>query len=294
MKNITIAILSALFISLSLVSCTTEEVWEPEAKSQAYFNALYLVNREVIYNLDYLFESSILIDALQNDGDVDKIMSRYFSSNSSTRVDYSEKDNHIIIICGHESDWFKKLDIATGGKLLTVEGAQWTVNGTYRRVWESEMQPEQESFSFDVVNMGDKFSMIGTQVSNAVGQYYFTFSDIDLVFTTKSVIIHDEASGDGNPDDRPMNQYILNGKITTTTPDEKDGIPYVPKYRSTTLANVKGGNPYEYYLGEPIFIGQFFTSGKQSGTFGQSKGVESFEVDYNTYKAILDGTTYSL
>jgi len=278
-----------VFLSVSVFSsCTSEEVWDPESKAQAYFTALYLVNREVVYNLDYLFEASALLDAVQNDGDDDKIMSRYFSREDRTEVSYSLPDNTIKIIVGH-----KTLDIQTGGHLLTVSGATWTVDGSIQRIWESKTQPEQEPFSFTVTNTGNGYTLMGLQVSNYLREFYFTYSDLDLVFTTSPTVIHDQVSGDGQPDDRPMNIYTFNGSISTRTPDSGDEVYDIPKLRVSTLRDVKGGNPYEYYQGEPIFIGQFFLSGKVIATFGHTGQADSFEADYSKWQATLNGTTYS-
>lgn len=285
MRHFTIILLALVLV----LSCNTEEIWDQESKAQAYFSALFIVNREVVYNLDYLYEASTLMDAVQNNGDVETIMSRYFSMQDRISISYSPSDNSVKIDAGN-----KTLDIITGGKLLTASGAKWTVNGIYRRVWESKAQPESEPFTFTVENIGNRYLIKGQQVSNYLWEYYYTFSDLDLAFTTTPTIVHDEVSGDGHPDDRPMNIYIFNGTISTRTPDSDDGVASVPKFRFSTLQNVKGSNPYEYYQGEPIFIGKFFLSGKETATFGESNNADCFEADYSLYQAKLNGITYSL
>ncbi len=78
---------------------------------------------------------------------------------------------------------------------------------------------------------------------------------------------------------------ITGGKLLTAS---------VPKFGFSTLQNVKGSNPYEYYQGEPIFIGKFFLSGKETATFGESNNADCFEADYSLYQAKLNGITYSL
>ena len=180
MRHFTIILLALVLV----LSCTPEEIWDQESKAQAYFSALFIVNREVVYNLDYMYEASTLMDAVQNNGDVETIMSRYFSMQDRISISYSPSDNSVKIDAGN-----KTLDIITGGKLLTAS---------------------------------------------------------------------------------------------------------VPKFRFSTLQNVKGSNPYEYYQGEPIFIGKFFLSGKETATFGESNNADCFEADYSLYQAKLNGITYSL
>ena len=233
-----------------------------------------VVCRQMVDQLDYLFQASAYRDSLLRGSDTEIVIQRQFLNSSYL---FNEKGEICWWYDGNENS------ITHNDISLYEDGAEWTVSSYKWRFWDAPNQPEDVESQWTVRRENGVYTLSGGTIHNGLWEECFTLTEItDLQFTIGRVQVMTMYFKDDNIIFVPKStrRYCFNGDIDITVIKNKEGIPN-PNIK-ISLEELNGYNAKEYLDGIPIYTAGFtyFTSGKiNAGVFDDQEPLH-FEVAY--------------
>ena len=255
----------------TLTSCESETVyeWDDESRINEYVNWIDgVVCRQMVDNLDFLFQASAYRDSLLCGGDTEAVIKRQFSNPNLHPPMYNEVGE----IC-----WFETAAehyITHNGISLDEDGAVWIAFGKMQRSWDAYEQPAEEYCQWSVSRENDIYTLSGGMIHNGLFNEFFTMSNfLDLNFTTSIAEVMVTTDFDNNIQEvKQTLRYHFDGDLMAVAAGREDYDRLQRPDVVMTLDGVAGHNVKEYIEGVPVFGGApYFTEGVLSATLANGK-----------------------
>lgn len=278
MKRSLIFLLSLLlFVGCSKddVAKSPDENIEKNRRIEHYANWVdNIVLRQMVDNLDYLFQASAHRDSLLSGGDTEVVIKRQFS-NPNLRPPQFNEDGEIC-------QWYYVGEniITHNGISIDKDGAEWTVHSYAQRFWYAPSQPEQVDCQWTVSRNDGVYTLSGGMIHNGLWEEFFTQTEItNLQFTTSRVAVRMFPYGEGVKHTRC---YSFDGDVDITKVINNGNTPN-PNIKITLNAlNGYNSKPYNR-RGDPVFLPNsvYFTSGAISASVYDDQEPLHFAVDFS-------------
>lgn len=278
MKKHLLAMICATAVALpTLTSCEseTEYVWDEASRISAYVNWVDgTICRQVVDNLDYLFQASAYRDSLLCGGGTEAVIKRQFSNPHIKPPHFDDNGE----ICCFES--IALHTIIHNGISLEEDGAVWSAYGRMERFWEATQQPIEEYCQWTVSRENGVYTLSGGMIHNGLWQEFFTMSNfLGLNFTTSIAEVNITTDFDNNIHEvKQTLRYCFDGILMAVgagrVDDDNEPRPEV----SVLLEGVTGHNSKEYIEGIPVHGAPYFNEGTLSAVFS------------NDWKVVIDYT----
>ncbi len=279
MKKHFLRIVCGAMVALStLTSCESESeyIWDEESRISEYVNWIDgVICRQMVDNLDFLFQASAYRDSLLCGGDTEAVIKRQFSNPHLK----PPKVNELGEIC-----WFETTAehyITHNGISLEEDGAVWVVYGRMERHWEATQQPAEEYCQWAVSRENGTYTLSGGMIHNGTFQEFFTMSNfLELGFTTSIAEVMVTTDFDNNIQEiKQTLRYCFDGVLMAVGAGWDDWDKEPRPDVSILLEGVTGHNTKEYINGIPVFgSAPYFNEGTLSAVFS------------NDWKVVIDYT----
>lgn len=261
-----------LLLSLSLfVGCSKDATENPEKDTEKrerierYASWIdNIVLRQMVDQLDYLFQASAYRDSLLYGGDTEVVIKRQFSNSSLLPPQFNEN--------GEIYRWqsFGTHTITHNGISLEKDGSEWTVNSSIHNFGGSGEIETQWSVS----RKDGVYTLSGTIPHNGLYEFFITLNEmLDLQFTTAPVSVRMSPYGAGV---KRTLRYCFDGDIEITQ-KKTPSTNMVVK-----LESLNGYNSKPYINGIPVFLPNriYFTAGVINASVYDDQEPLHFAVDF--------------
>ena len=278
MKKSFFAVVSLVLVALT--SCESEMVYEWDEKSRIseYVNWIDgVVCRQMVDNLDFLFQASAYRDSLLCGGDTEAVIKRQFSNPNLMPPQFNEVGE----ISGFKTT--AEHFISHNGISLEEDGSVWVALGKMQRSWEAYEQPAEEYCQWSVRRENGVYTLTGGMIHNGVYQEFFTMSNfLGLNFTTSITEVLVTTDFDNNRQEvKQTLRYHFNGDLMAVAAGWEDYDRLQRPDAMITLEGVAGHNAKEYIEGTPVFGAPYFTEGALSATLANGKATSwRIVIDY--------------
>ena len=271
---------------LCFVGCSeeVEYVWDEKSRINEYSNWIDdTICRNIVDNLDFMFQASAYRDSLRNGGDVNAVVERQFS-NPHLRPPMV---NELGEICWFESN--AEHYILHNGVSLDEDGALWRAYGRMDRFWEDVyQQPLVEYCEWFVSRENGVYTLSGGMIHNGLWNKFFTMSNfVNLNFTTSIAEVDMWTDGE-NPVHKKKQtlRYCFNGDVYAVAAGkvDHDMLPRPDVY--INLDGVTGHNAKEYIGGIPVFGVPYFDEGITTAAL--SNGANSWRIVIDYAQGVVD------
>lgn len=278
MKKSFFAVVSLVLVALT--SCESEMVYEWDEKSRIseYVNWIDgVVCRQMVDNLDFIFQASAYRDSLLCGGDTEAVIKRQFSNPNLMPPQFNEVG---------EISGFKTAAehfISHNGISLEEDGSVWVALGKMQRSWDAYEQPAEEYCQWSVRRENGVYTLTGGMIHNGVYQEFFTMSNfLGLNFTTSIAEVLVTTDFDNNRQEvKQTLRYHFNGDLMAVAAGWEDYDRLQRPDAMITLEGVAGHNAKEYIEGTPVFGAPYFTEGALSATLANGKATSwRIVIDY--------------
>lgn len=269
-----------LMLSLSLfVGCSKDTTENPEKDTEKrerierYASWIdNIVLRQMVDQLDYLFQASAYRDSLLYGGDTEVVIKRQFSNPNLRPPQYNEN--------GEIYQWYGNgtHTITHNGISLEKDGSEWSVNSCMQRFWYAPLQPEEVACQWIVRRNNDVYTLSGGMIHNGFLEEFFTLTEIsDLQFTTAPVSVSMSPYATGV---KRTLRYCFDGDIEITQKKEIENTPNTNMV--VKLESLNGYNSKPYSNGEPVFLPNriYFTAGVINASVYDDQEPLHFAVDF--------------
>lgn len=261
----------ALLSALSLVGCESEPEyeWEENSRINEYVSWIEgTICRQMVDNLDFLFQASAYRDSLLCGGDTAAVIKRQFSNPHLEPPMVNELGE----IC-----WFQTAAehyITHNGISLDEDGSLWIVYGKMQRFWDAHQQPAEEYCQWAVSRENGVYTLSGGMIHNGNQEEFFTMSNFfDLKFTTSIAEVLVTTDFENNIQEiKQTLRYCFDGDIMAVSAGKIDYDRQPRPDVVMTLDGVTGHNAKEYINGIPVFGAPYFNEGELVATLGSDEG----------------------
>lgn len=261
----------ALLSALSLVGCESEPEyeWEENSRINEYVSWIEgTICRQMVDNLDFLFQASAYRDSLLCGGDTAAVIKRQFSNPHLKPPMVNELGE----IC-----WFQTAAehyITHNGISLDEDGSQWIAYGKMQRFWDAHQQPAEEYCQWAVSRENGVYTLSGGMIHNGNQEEFFTMSNFfDLKFTTSIAEVLVTTDFENNIQETKQTlRYCFDGDIMAVSAGQIDYDRQPRPDVVMTLDGVTGHNAKEYINGIPVFGAPYFNEGALVATLGSDEG----------------------
>lgn len=217
------------------------------------------VCRQMVDQLDYLFQASAYRDSLLHGSDTEIVMKRQFSNPNIQPPQFNEKGEI------YKWHYVSENTISHNGISLYEDGAKWTVNSSTERFWHAPNQPEKIETQWTVRRENGIYTLSGGMIHNGLWEEYFTLTEFsDLQFTIGRVVVKTIFYQDNTYITEPKStlRYCFDGDIDITKVENVENTTNT--IIEISLEELNGYNAKEYLDYEPIFTAdlKYFKSGK--------------------------------
>lgn len=279
-------IILAVIGVLSFVGCSdeVEYIWDEESRINEYANWIDdTICRNVVDNLDFMFQTSAYRDSLRNGGDVNAVIERQFSNPHFAPPMVNELGE----ICWFASN--AEHYIQHNGVSLDEDGALWRAYGRMERFWDGVyQQPLVEYCEWFVSRENGVYTLSGGMIHNGLWNKFFTMSNfVNLKFTTSIAEVDIWTDGE-NPVHKKKQtlRYCFNGDIYAVAAGETDPDKRPRPDIYIFLDGVTGHNAKEYIGGIPVFGAPYFDEGRTTATL--SNGTNSWRIVIDYTQGVVD------
>lgn len=261
-----------LLLSLSLfVGCSKDATENPEKDTEKrerierYASWIdNIVLRQMVDQLDYLFQASAYRDSLLYGGDTEVVIKRQFSNSNLRPPQYNEN--------GEIYQWYGNgtHTITHNGISLEKDGSAWTVNSSIHNFGGSGEIETQWSVS----RKDGVYTLSGTIPHNGLYEFFITLNEmLDLQFTTAPVSVNMSPYGAGV---KRTLRYCFDGDIEITQKKTPNTNMVVK------LESLNGYNSKPYINGIPVFLPNriYFTAGVINASVYDDQEPLHFAVDF--------------
>lgn len=270
--------LAAVCLSM-LCSCETENSYEWDENSRINEYVSWIDNticRQMVDNLDFMFQTSAYRDSLLCGGDVNDVIKRQFSNPHLK----PPKVNELGEIC-----WFEYAAehyITHNGISLDEDGSQWIAYGKMQRFWDAYQQPTEEYCQWAVSRENGVYTLSGGMIHNGNQNEFFTMSNfLDLKFTTSIAEVLVTTDFDNNVQEtKETLRYRFDGDIMAVGAGRIDYDRQPRPDVVMTLDGVTGHNAKEYINGIPVFGAPYFNEGELNATLSNGDTSWRIVIDY--------------
>ena len=279
-------IILAVIGVLSFVGCSdeVEHIWDEESRINEYTNWIDgTICRNVVDNLDFMFQTSAYRDSLRNGGDVNAVIERQFS-NPHLRPPMVNELGEICWFASNAEHY-----IQHNGVSLDEDGALWRAYGRMGRFWDGVyQQPLVEYCEWFVSRENGVYTLSGGMIHNGLWDKFFTMSNfVNLKFTTSIAEVDIWTYGE-NPVHKKKQtlRYCFNGDIYAVAAGkvDHDMLPRPDVYM--ILDDITGHNAKEYIGGIPVFGAPYFDEGRTTATL--SNGTNSWRIVVDYTQGVVD------
>ena len=261
----------ALLSALSLVGCESEPEyeWEENSRINEYVSWIEgTICRQMVDNLDFLFQASAYRDSLLCGGDTAAVIKRQFSNPHLKPPMVNELGE----IC-----WFQTAAehyITHNGISLDEDGSQWIAYGKMQRFWDAHQQPAEEYCQWAVSRENGVYTLSGGMIHNGNQEEFFTMSNFfDLKFSTSIAEVLVTTDFENNIQEiKQTLRYSFDGDIMAVSAGQIDYDRQPRPDVVMTLDGVTGHNAKEYINGIPVFGAPYFNEGELVATLGSDEG----------------------
>ena len=271
----------ALVCTIFVISCETETeyIWDEKSRINEYVSWIdNTICRQMVDNLDFMFQASAYRDSLLCGGDISAVVERQFS-NPHLRPPMV---NELGEIC-----WFHSVGehyIRHNGISLDEDGSVWIAYGKMQRLWgDKYQQPTEEYCQWTVSRKNGVYTLSGGMIHNGLWNEYFTMSNfLDLKFTTSiaEVIVITGLENTIQKTKQTL-RYCFDGDIVAVGAGKIDDDRQPRPDVSMTLDGVTGHNAKEYIDGIPIYGAPYFDKGELNATLSNGNTSWSIVIDYS-------------
>lgn len=281
-SRIILAVIGVLFF----VGCSdeVEHIWDEKSRINEYTNWIDdTICRNVVDNLDFMFQTSAYRDSLRNGGDVNAVIERQFSNPHIAPPMVNELGE----ICWFASN--AEHYIQHNGVSLDEDGALWRAYGRMGRIWDGVyQQPLVEYCEWFVSRENGVYTLSGGMIHNGLWDKFFTMSNfVNLKFTTSIAEVDIWTDGE-NPVHKKKQtlRYCFNGDIYAVAAGETDPDKRPRPDIYIFLDGVTGHNAKEYIGGIPVFGAPYFDEGRTTATL--SNGTNSWRIVVDYTQGVVD------
>lgn len=284
MKKLAKLLSATIGLSLMMWSCEAELVYEWDEKSRINEYVTWIDNnicRQMVDQLDFLFQASAYRDSLLVGGDTDVVLRRQFSNPHFKPVTFNAQGEIATYQCVMD-----EVEIVHNGISLDQDGAVWKAYGRMDRFWtEVHQQPATEYCQFTVSRENGRYTLSGGMIHNGSFQEFFTMSNFNnLHFTTS--IAEVQICTDFDNDIHEIKQtlrYCFDGEMMAVCAGriDYDRQPRPDVYLA--LDGLTGHNSKEYIDGIPVFGAPYFNAGRTVATLtnGVNDIIWKIAIDYS-------------
>ncbi len=280
-KSLWATICTAIVALTSLTSCESEPVyaWAEESRIHEYVTWMdNVVCRQMVDNLDFLFQASAYRDSLLCGGNTEAVVKRQFSNPHLKPPRVNEAGE----IC-----WFEATAehfITHNGISLEEDGSVWTAFGKMARGWDAYEQPAEEYCQWTVSRENGVYTLSGGMIHNGLFNEFFTMSNfLDLSFTTSIAEVLITTDFDNNVQEiKQTLRYRFEGDLMAVAAGREDADRLQRPDAVISLSGVAGHNTKEYINGIPVFGSMpYFSNGILSATLANGKATSwRIVIDY--------------
>lgn len=278
MKKSFFAVVCIVLTTLTSCESETSYEWDEESRISEYVNWIDgVVCRQMVDNLDFLFQASAYRDSLLCGGDTEAVIKRQFSNPHLMPPQFNEVG---------EISGFKTAAehfISHNGISLEEDGSVWVALGKMQRSWDAYEQPAEEYCQWSVRRENGVYTLTGGMIHNGTFQEFFTMSNfLGLNFTTSIAEVLVTTDFDNNRQEvKQTLRYHFNGDLMAVAAGWEDSDRLQRPDAMITLEGVAGHNAKEYIDGIPVFGAPYFTQGALSATLANGKATSwRIVIDY--------------
>ena len=271
---------AACITLITLTSCESEMAyeWEEESRINEYVTWIdNVVCRQMVDNLDFLFQASAYRDSLLCGGDTEAVIKRQFSNPHLQPPQFNEAGE----ICGFKTA--AEHYISHNGISLEEDGSVWVVLGKMARTWDAYEQPTEEYCQWRVSRENGTYTLSGGMIHNGVFQEFFTMSNfLGLTFTTSTAEVLVTTDFDNNIQEvKQTLRYCFDGDLMAIAAGWEDYDRLQRPDAMISLSGVTGHNAKEYIDGIPVFGARYFDEGILTATLANGKATSwRIVIDY--------------
>lgn len=285
MKQLTKLLSVLLGCSLVMWSCETETVYEWDEQSRINEYVKWIDNhicRQIVDQLDFVFQASAYRDSLLVGGDTDVVLRRQFSNPNFKPITFNESGEIATYQCVMD-----EVEIIHNGISLDQDGAVWKAYGRMDRFWTEEVhqQPTTEYCQFTISREKGQYTLSGGMIHNGLFQEFFTMSNFtNLHFTTSIAEVQICIDFDNNIHETKQTlRYRFDGEMMAVGAGQidYDNQPRPDVYLS--FDGVTGHNGKEYIEGQPVFGTPYFYEGRTVAALsnGLNNTIWKILIDYS-------------
>ncbi|MBO5693610.1 MAG: hypothetical protein J6R74_06715 [Tidjanibacter sp.] len=285
MKRFAKLLSAMLGLSLMMWSCESETVYEWDEESRINEYVTWIDNhicRQMVDQLDFLFQASAYRDSLLVGGDTDVVLRRQFSNPHFKPVTFNEQGEIATYQCVMD-----EVEIVHNGISLDQDGAVWKAYGRMDRFWTEgiHQQPTTEYCQFTVSRENGHYTLSGGMIHNGLFQEFFTMSNFNNIhFTTSIAEVQIWVDSANNIyETKQTLRYCFDGEMMAVAAGKIDYDHQPRPDAYLTLNGLTGHNSKEYIDGIPVFGTPYFNAGRTVATLsnGMNNTIWKIAIDYS-------------